>query len=415
MKKCVYPLLAAVLFCAAFTVSAASKDEDTIVTKADWLTPENNTWSFQNTSAILSSVVISRGATVPSELSYSLVNLDTFSYKGFVDGKSTQVAYPDYLAKSDTDAILILHNGEVVFERYYNGMQPQSRHMMMSVTKSLTGTVAAMLVQEGRLDRDKKVETYISDLAGTPAGAITVGQAMDMTSGLRYSEDYADPDADVWSYVRAVGLLAADADHTGPANIKEYLKQMESEVTPGTRFEYVTPVTEIVAWLIRVAEKRSLAESFSDRLWSKIGAEHDALIAIENANKAVGGSGLQATARDLARLGQAILQRGTYNGHQILDPSVVEAIKTGGDREAFKSYASEGAMKGFSYRDQWWVTHNDHSAFTAMGVYGQLLYIDPTANVVIVKQSSQDAAVTEFADSNDFIAAHAVAKYLMGK
>ena len=392
---------------------AAPKDEDTIVTKGDWLTPENNVWAFQNTSAILPSVVISRGITPTFELPYARVNLDTFSYKGVVGGKRAEVAYPDYLTKSDTDAIVVMHNGNIVFERYFNGMQPQTRHMMMSVTKSLTGTVAAMLVHEGQLDRSKKVESYIPELANTPVGNIAVAQALDMTTGLRYSEDYADPDADVWSYVKSVGLLEAEANYEGPANIKEYLAQMEFATEPGTRFEYVTPVTEIVAWLIRVVEKRSLAESFSDRLWSKIGAEHDALIGIENANKAVGGSGLQATARDLARLGQALLQRGTFNGRQILDPSLVEVFIAGGDREAFKAYASSGALKGFSYKDQWWVTHNEHGAFTAMGVYGQLLYIDPTANVVIVKQSSQDAAVTEFADANDFVAAHAVAKFLM--
>lgn len=406
-------IFTALLLTFAFAGISEAKDEDQIITKGNWLMPENNVWSFQNTSAILPSVVISRRATAAAELSYKPVNLDTFSFEGVEDGKPAKISFPEYLSRTDTDAILVMHKGNIVFERYFNGMQPQSRHMMMSVTKSLTGTVAAILVQEGRLDRTKRVDTYITDLAGTPAGAITVGQALDMTSGLRYSEDYADPTADVWSYTKAVGLLEAEAGYEGPANIKEYLKQMEQAQEAGSGFEYVTPVTEIVAWLIRVAENRSLADSFSDRLWSKIGAEHDALIAIENANKAVGGSGLQATARDLARLGQAFLQRGTYHGQQLFDPSLVEAFMAGGDREAFKPYAGEGSLKGFSYRDQWWVTHNEHNAFTAMGVYGQLLYIDPTAEMVIVKQSSQDAAITDFADSNDFVAAHALAKFLM--
>lgn len=413
MKKKSKLIFTALLLAFAFTGASEAKDEDQIITKGNWLTPENNVWSFQNTSAILPSVVISRGAAPVVVLNYDPVNLDTFSFEGIEDGKPVPISFPEFLARTDTDAIVVMHKGKIVFERYFNGMQPQSRHMMMSVTKSLTGTVAAMLVQEGRLDRTKKVETYIADLAGTPAGSITVGQALDMTSGLRYSEDYSDPTADVWSYTKAVGLLESEAGYDGPANIKEYLKQMEQAQEPGTGFEYVTPVTEIVAWLIRVVENRSLAESFSDRLWSKIGAEHDALIATENANKAVGGSGLQATARDLARLGQAFLQRGTYNGRQLFDPSLVEGFMAGGDREAFKPYAGDGSLKGFSYRDQWWVTHNEHNAFAAMGVYGQLLYIDPTADMVIVKQSSQDAAIIEFADTNDFIAALALAKFLI--
>jgi CubicO group peptidase (beta-lactamase class C family) len=392
--------------------AGASKDEDHIINLGNWLEPENNVWAFQNTSAILPSLVISRGTTPTSPLEYAPVNLDTFEYKGIVDGKRTRMTFTEYLERSDTDAILVMRNGKIVFERYFNGMQPHTRHLMMSVTKSLTGTVAAMLVQEGKLDPSAKVASYIPDLAGTPVGAATVRQTLDMTTGLAYSEDYDDPDADVWSYGRSVGLLEAPKDYAGPQNIKEYLKQMRRAEEPGAVFEYVTPATEVVAWLIRVVEGKSLAESFSDRLWSQIGAEHDALIATERANKAVGGSGLQATARDLARLGQAMLQRGRFNGRQMFDPSLVEGFIKGGDRKAFKAYASEGSLKGFSYKDQWWVTHNENSAFTAMGIYGQLLYIDPTASMVVVKQSSQDSAVPEFVDANDFLVMLALAKHL---
>ena len=108
-----------------------------------------------------------------------------------------------------------------------------------------------------------------------------------------------------------------------------------------------------------------------------------------------------------------IVQRGSWKGKQVVDTAVVDGFIAGGDREAFMAFASDGPQKGYSYRDQWWVTHNDHNAFMAMGVFGQLIYIDPTANMVIVKQSSQPKAQNDFADHNDVPAFHALAKHLM--
>ena len=167
-------------------------------------------------------------------------------------------------------------------------------------------------------------------------------------------------------------------------------------------------------WLVSNVSGKPLIDVLSDRIWSQLGMEFDAQFVTEPGNQVLGGSGLIATARDFARFGQMLLQRGTYNGRQILSPRVVEEFIKGGDREAFAKYAeAHPANKGFSYRDQWWVTHNEHGAFTAWGVYGQYLYVDPIANMVIVKQSSMPAAGTEFADNNDFLLFHAIAKHLM--
>lgn len=190
---------------------------------------------------------------------------------------------------------------------------------------------------------------------------------------------------------------------------------MKRAEASGKHFEYVTPATEVLVWIIDKVTGQPFTEVLSDRIWSKLGMEHDALFITEPGHHGLGGTGLIATARDLARFGQMILQHGTYNGRQVLAPEVMEGFIEGGSRKAFERYAGDGSLKGFSYRDQWWVTHNEHRAFLAMGVYGQNIYIDPTANVVIVKQSSQPSAVLEFADKNDFGLFHALARYLMNK
>ena len=385
------------------------------VTKENWLKPEVNVTSFQNPGLAQLTAVISRKSTPPRQLAQNPISLEGFTFQGSRERVPTTLGINEFLTESHTDALLVLHNGEIVFERYYNGMAPHQRHLMMSVTKSFAGTMVALLVAEGVLDADEKVSTYIPELAGSDLGSNTVREVLDMRTGIGYSEDYGDPDADVWSYLSSIALIPRPAGYDGPETIREYLKTMKKVEPASEHFEYTTPLSEVLVWLTVNGTGMPFHEALSERIWSKIGAEYDAQILTEGSNQGLGGSGLIATARDLARFGQMILQRGTYNDTQILLPEVVEGFIEGGDKEAFQRHASKSPdEEGFSYRDQWWNTHNEHNAFTAWGVHGQFVYIDPTANMVIVKQSSQPIALLPFAQENDFQFFHAVAKHLMG-
>ena len=235
-----------------------------------------------------------------------------------------------------------------------------------------------------------------------------------MRTGIGYSEEYSNPDADVWKYLSAIGLMPRPEGYTGPETIREYLPLMKQVEEANGHFEYITPLSEVLVWLMTNVTEKPFHEVLSEQIWSQLGMEYDAQFLTESSNQALGGSGLLATARDLARFGQMILQRGTYNGRQVMAPEVVEGFIEGGDRKAFERHASRNpAEKGFSYRDQWWNTHNAHNAFTAWGVHGQFVYIDPTANVVIVKQSSLPEAIVDFASNNDFLFFHAISKKLM--
>lgn len=397
-------------------VSGAALASDTpIVTKSDWLQPGSNVRSFQHPGLVQFTAMVSRQGTPLSELKFRPVNLDGVAYDGTVEGTARSIGLREHLARTHTDAFLVMHNGAVVFERYFNGMAPHQRHLMMSVTKSFTGTLCAMLIDEGMIEADAALSAYVPQLADSAYGPIKIRDLLDMRSGIDYSEDYADPNADVWTYTASIGLQPTTENYTGPGTIRDYLPAMRKHAEPGGDFEYVTPVTEALVWLASEVSGQSFTDLLSKRIWSRLGMEHDAQFLTEPGNQALGGTGLVATARDLARFGQMLLQRGTYNGRQILSPAVVEGFIAGGDRKAFEPFAqAHPANRGFSYRDQWWVTHNEHGAFTAWGVFGQYLYIDPTANMVIVKQSSLPNAATEFADNNDFLFFHAVAKHLMG-
>ena len=389
-------------------------DEHKAVTKENWLTPEVNIRAFQNPGFAQFTAMVSRRSTPAKKLISAPVDLDGFSFSGLRDGKQSTMSLTDYLDGTHTDALLVLHNGKIVFERYYNGMAPYQRHLMMSVTKSFAGTLTAMLIAEGKIDETQRVSQYIPELAGSGLGSVTVRDVLDMRTGIRYSEEYADPDADVWKYLSAIELLPRPEGYTGPETIREYLPLMEQVEEANGYFEYTTPLSEVLVWLVTNVTGKPFHEVLSERIWSQLGMEYDAQFLTESSNQALGGSGLSATARDMARFGQMILQRGTYNGRQVMAPEVVEGFIEGGDREAFERHASRNsAEEGFSYRDQWWNTHNAHNAFTAWGVHGQFVYIDPTANVVIVKQSSLPQAMLPFASNNDFLFFHALSKKLM--
>lgn len=393
---------------------SALADEPTPVTKANWLSPESVVVSFQNPGFSQYTAIVSRRGAPVSELRSAPIDLNGFTFAGRREGEPARIAVDEYLEGSHTDALLVLHDGEIVVERYFNGMQPYQRHLMMSVTKSFAGTMTAMLIAEGAIDENEAVATYIPELDGTALGENTVREVLDMRTGIRYSEDYADPEADVWAYVGAIGLNPRPEGYDGPETIHEYLVTMERNEEPSTHFEYTTPLSEVLVWLVTSVSGQPFHEALSEHIWSKIGAEYDAQILTEGSNQGLGGSGLIGTARDMARFGQMVLQRGSYNGRQVLPPEVVDGFMEGGDRQAFERHASRNpAEEGYSYRDQWWNTHNEQGGFMAWGVHGQFIYIDPTANMVIVKQSSQPVALLPFAQENDFLFFEALGLHLM--
>jgi len=410
-------ILGGALFCLApMAASAGIAKPAEDINLGNWMQPENNKWSFQNLTQLTKTAVVSRGTGPVSPLEYNIQSLDDVTFNGVtLDGKKATLRFGDYLKDVETDAIVILKDGKIVFERYSNGMTPQQRHWNMSVTKSFTGTMAAQLMAEGRLDESKLITHYLPEFKGTDLGKVTVRHLADMTAGFLMSEDFTDKNADIYPYGYANTLIKRPEGYKGPANVHEYALTIKTTVEPGKQFHYATPLTEVLAELVRRVTGKPDYEVLSDMIWSKIGAEHDALMIVDDSGRGLGSSGLISTARDLARFGQMILQHGTYNGHQIVDSSLTDDFIRGADPEVFVKWAKEHAPTtvGFSYRNQWWVTHNEHGAFSALGIFGQMIYIDPKANMVVVKLASQAKANDPIEDENCWPALHAVAKELM--
>jgi CubicO group peptidase (beta-lactamase class C family) len=257
-------------------------------------------WSFNHMREIVPTANVWRGegTALPlprAERDFSGLSVTT------MDGKST--TFGEALTLTYADAILILHRGRIVTEKYFGAAAPHRPHIVMSVTKSVVGTLAALLVAEGKLDPAAPVTRYVPEMKQTAYGDATVRQVMDMRIGVRYSENYADPKAEVFDYARAGGLLPAGPDYKGPKTFYEFLQTVQKEGEHGQAFAYKTVNAEVLAWIIKRASGQSLADLLSTRIWSQIGAGDDAYFTVDSVGSESGGGGFNATLRDLGRFG----------------------------------------------------------------------------------------------------------------
>lgn len=311
-----------------------------------------------------------------------------------------------------TDGILVLHRGRIVYERYAGCLGETTLHGAMSVTKSLTGLMGEMLVAEGKLDATALVGTLIPELKNSAFGDATVRQVLDMTTALDYSEDYADPNADVWIYAQAGSPLPKPENYTGPRSYFEFLQTVRKKGRHGEAFGYKTVNADTLGWLIARTTGQSVANHFAQRIWARIGTEREAFYTVDSIGTPFAGGGFNATLRDLGRLGLLVLNRGSLNGEQIIAPAAIASLRKGGDRDAFAK-AGYGTLPGWTYRGMWWVSHDDHGSFAARGVHGQTIWIDPKAQMVIVRLASHPVAGNAASDPTSLPAYRAVAEHLM--
>lgn len=368
-------------------------------------------WSVSNFRQLMPTVNVSRGLGAPSPLA-SQLDATIDSLPVVPSGASQALSWRQTLDATYTDGILVLHRGKVVYERYFGVFKDDGQHAAMSVTKSVVGTLGAMLVADGTLDASKKIVEYVPELAHSAFGSATLRQVLDMTTALDYSEDYADPNAEVWAHAQAGNPLPKPKDYTGPRSYFEFLQTVRQQGEHGQAFGYKTVNTDVLGWVIARATGRNVAQLLSERIWSRLGSEQDAYFSVDSIGTPFAGGGFNAGLRDLGRFGEMLRNNGRFNGQQIVPETVVSDIRQGGDKRAFAK-AGYSQLQGWSYRSMWWVTHNPDGAFMARGVHGQSIYIDPKAEMVIVRFASHPIAGNAANDGVTLPAYAALAQYLM--
>ncbi|GMM66921.1 serine hydrolase [Alteromonas sp. MTD1] len=370
-------------------------------------------WTVCHIRELMPTKQVSRGIGSPKLFTYAKdKNIDSITFTPLNSGG--EMTWAESLSENYTDGILILHKGQIVYEEYFGCLSETGKHAAMSMTKSLTGLLAEILVAEGRLKKNAKVSSIIPELKNSAFGSATVLQVMDMTTALDYSEDYSDPNADIWLYSKAANPLPKPKDYKGPNGYLEYLQTVEKSGDHGEAFGYKTINTDALGWIIARVTGKDVAQLLSERIWRKIGAEQDGYMTVDAKGMPFAGGGLSASLRDLGRIGELMLNRGKFNGQQLFSEKVVENILAGGDQAAFAK-AGYNTLPGGSYKSMWWVFHNDHGAIAARGVHGQTIYIDPTAEMVIVRYSSFPTAKNAKIDPTSLPAYQAVAEYLIEK
>ncbi|BBB60960.1 6-aminohexanoate-dimer hydrolase [Undibacterium sp. KW1] len=366
-------------------------------------------WSFSHGRELGPTSNVWHGAGPVSVLPLALRDLDKLR---FADEKGSDISWADMQARTYTDSILVLHKGKIVYERYLGITKNYVPHIAMSVTKSFVGTLAATLAAEGKLDPSAPVTQYIPELKDTAYGDATVRQVMDMTIGVQYSENYADPKAEVWDYARSGGLLPTAPTYDGPKTFYDFLVKLKKEGKHDEAFAYKTVSAEVLAWIVKRASGQNLSDLLSERIWQKLGAENDAYFSVDSVGTEQGGGGLNLTLRDMARFGEMMRLNGKFNGQQIIPAAAVEDIRKGADPAKFAK-AGYATLPGYSYRNMWWIGHNSHQTFEARGIHGQRIYIDPVAEMVIVKFSSHPIAANGATDPVTYRAFQALANHLM--
>lgn len=362
---------------------------------------------------LLPTVDVSPGLKAPVPLKYELdQNIDALTFLPW--GSKKPMTWEASLWENYTDGILILHKGKVVYERYFGALAEDKVHAVMSLTKSFTGTLGAMLVAEGLLDENKFVVDYVPELKNSAFADATVRQVMDMTTALKYSEDYADPNAEIWQFSAAGNPLPKPKDYKGPIGYYAYLETVKKQGKHGEAFGYRTVNADALGWIISRVTGKSIAALLSERVWAKIGMEQAAYNQVDALGISFSGGGFNAGLRDLARFGELIRNKGKWQGVQILPQQAIEDIEKGGSKEAFEK-SDHPELKGWSYRNMWWITENEHRAFAARGVHGQTIYIDPAAEMVLVRLASHPVAANSANDAYSLPAYAAVADYLMKK
>ena len=384
---------------------------ETRVTYENWEDDAFARWGQLNTSRIFPTARVYRGSKGIYPLETRPKAIDILKFQN-PDGE--KVTVEQMLQETETDGFVVLQEGKIVYESYFNGMRPEIQHISQSMSKSMIGLMVSILWEKRLVDLEANITRYIPELEQSSGYRdTTVQQNLNMTTGTQFREDPADFDSE-WNRLASAAGIGRKIEGV-PGSIYDFLLTMEQVRPHGERFEYVSSNCEVLAWMIQRITQAYLPDLFSEWIWSRLGTEQDAYFAVDRTGMPITHGLFNATLRDFARLGQMILQDGFFNGEQIVPAKWIAACRTG-EREKYRQSRYEGLFQSEStYSNFWWVVDQPQQVITALGFRGQFIYIDPNVNMVIVKLSSlprREVGANERAYLYAVLGFRAIAQYL---
>lgn len=294
------------------------------------------------------------------------------------EGKTHNTA--QFLQDTDTAALLVLKDGRIRFEQYWLTGGPQVRWLSMSVAKSYVSALVGIAVADRRIDSiNDPVDKYLPELAGSGYAGVSIKDILQMSSGARWNEDYADRQSDIFRFTNIMANGSSFAAF--PATLTR-------EYAPGTFNRYNSTDTLVLGMLIERVTKTTLAKYTQDRLWQPIGATNEAYWLTDDQGMAMALGGFNATARDYARLGELYRNGGRWGKRQVIPKAWIKASLTPDASHLMRGKrANSDSTMGYGY--QWWLPgFGDTQDYAAIGVYNQYIYVNPRDRTVIVKLSA---------------------------
>jgi CubicO group peptidase (beta-lactamase class C family) len=363
------------------------------VTAYNWQDAPFNRWAFWHVDEILPTYPVSRGGGPARVLPASAAALDLSGVAITRVDESAGTA-GEVLEDTFTDAYAVLQDGELVTERYGPLGAPGRPHALMSVSKSVLGCVAAVLIDRGQLDPQALVTTYVPELRASGYAGATVRHILDMRSGVAFLEEYSNPASDIRRLDDWIGWDGPSAHES--RGLYRFLTTLQAEAPHGSRFLYRSAESDVLGWVCERAAGQPIAELTSALVWAPMGAEHDARLLHDGQGTAVHDGGLCATARDLARFGQMLLDGGAVpdgagGTRRVVPPRWLrDSWAVDADvRGAFAASPAEAAFPGGWYRNQFWFRPGAYGdVLLGLGIHGQMLHVSRRTNTVCVKFSS---------------------------
>lgn len=355
----------------------------------NWLAAPYSRWSFQHVEDMVPTALIPRGSGPVAALPAGPAPVAEIRLTN-TDGAPTTVGA--VMAATVTDGWAVAHRGSLVAEEYLDHLSADRRHLLFSVSKSLVGTVVGALHGAGAIELDAPVTKYVPALSNCGYAGATVRHLLDMRSGIKFSENYDDPAAEIHDLDQAMGW-APKRSPDAPTTLRDFLLTLRKKSDHGGPFEYRSCETDVLGWVCEVAGGQRMPELMSELLWSRIGARYDATIGVDAAGTGFFDGGVNACLTDLIRFGSLFLHDGvSLTGRQVVPAAWIEDTLNGGpdSRQAFAASPDHDTdLPGGMYRNQMWFPYPGGNVVLCLGMCGQMIYVNRAAQMVAAKLSAQ--------------------------
>ena len=282
-----------------------------------------------------------------------------------------------YIDSSYTQGLIWIQNDTIQYENYWSGQKEEVKHISWSMSKSYVSALFGIAMEEGYIKSiNQTVDEYLPELKGSGYENVKIKDVLQMASGIGFNEDYSNPKADInvyWS-----GFVSGKSQD-------KFASTLVNEEPPGTYNHYVSINTHVLAMIIVKATGRSLTDYLQEKIWKPIGTEFDAYWLVDGEGMEMALGGLNACLRDYAKLGRLYLNKGKYNGKQIVPEKWIENSVTVTEKHLLPS-----TNGGTGYGYQWWIPEGNEGEFMAIGIFNQYIYINPKTKTVIVKNSANE-------------------------